>query len=114
MEEGDMGGGGGGGCQSGNREHGIKREGMHGCRGRISNHLFLFSCTGLTACFFMHTLKGPACLCVSLTWPLTGLGSVVMKRAAGNRCVSASRTVPFDWLTGAALPLQAGRVLLDL
>lgn len=107
----------GGGSEWEYREHGIKREGMHGCRGRISNCLLrrlLFSCTGLTACFFMHTLKGPACLCVSSTWPLTGLGSVVMKRAAGNHCVSASGTVLCDWLTGEALLLQAGRVLLDL
>ena len=60
----------GGGSEWEYREHGIEREGIHGCRGRISNCLLrrlLFSCTGLTACFFMHTLKGPACMCVSLT-----------------------------------------------
>lgn len=54
------------------------------------------------------------CVCASFTWPLTGLGSLVMKRAAGNRCVYAGGTLPFDWLAGAVLPLQAGRVILDL
>lgn len=53
-------------------------------------------------------------VCVSFIWTLTGLGSLVMKRAAGNRCVSAGRTQPFDWLAGVVLPLQAGRVILDL
>lgn len=36
-----------------------------------------------------------------------------MKGAAGNRCVSAGGTLPFDWLAGVLL-LQAGRVILDL
>ena len=53
-------------------------------------------------------------VCVSSTWTLTGLGSLVMKRAAGNRCVSPGGTLPFDWLTGLVLLLQAGRVILDL
>lgn len=64
--------------------------------------------------FFMHPLKDPVCVCVSFTWPLTGLGSLVMKRAAGNRCVSAGGTLPFDWLAGVVILLQAGRVILDL
>lgn len=66
--------------------------------------------------FFMYSLKGPVCVCVcaSFTWPLTGLGSLVMKRAAGNRCVSAGGTQLFDWLSGPVLPLQAERVILDL
>lgn len=51
-------------------------------------------------------------VCVCLTWPLTGLGSLVMKRASGNRCVPADGTLPFDWLPGPVL--QAGWVILDL
>ena len=82
---------------------------MRGCGlGRNSNCLLrrlLFSCTGLTACFFMHPLKGPVCVCVSFTLPLTGLGSVVMKRAAGNRCISAVGCLPFDWLAAVLPPL---------
>ena len=57
-------------------------------------------CVRLCVCFF--------------TRPLTGLGSLIMKRAAANRCVSAGGTLPFDWLAGVVLPLQAGRVILDL
>ncbi len=60
MEDGD---------QSGNRENMGERG--KACmvvdkdRGRNSNCLLrrlLFSCTGLTACFFMHPLKGPVCV----------------------------------------------------
>lgn len=51
-------------------------------------------------------------MCVSFTWPLTGLGSLVMKRVSGNCCVAAGGTLPFDWLSGVAL--QAGWVILDL
>lgn len=63
--------------------------------------------------FFMYPLKG-LCVCVSSTWPLTGLGSLLMKRTAGNRRGPACGTLPFDWLAEAVLPLQAGRVILDL
>lgn len=52
-------------------------------------------------------------VCVAFTWLLTSLGSLVMKRAAGTRCVSAGGTLPFDWLAGAMLLLQAGRVILN-
>lgn len=54
------------------------------------------------------------CVFVCLTRLLTGLGSLLMKGAAGNRCVSAGGTLLFDWLAGAELLLQAERDILDL
>lgn len=67
---------------------------------------------------YAPTKRSSVCMCVcarvSFTWPLTGLGSLVMKRAAVNRCVSAGGTLPFDWLAGTLLLLPAGRVILDL
>lgn len=53
-----------------------------------------------------------ASVCVCVLRPLTGLGSLVMKGAAANRCVSAAGALSFDWL--AVVLLQAGRVILDL
>lgn len=55
----------------------------------------------------LYILAKRSSVCVSFTWPLTGLGSLVMKRVAGNRCVSTNGTLPFDWLAGVMLP--AGR-----
>lgn len=37
-----------------------------------------------------------------------------MKRVAGNCCVSAGGTLPFDWLAAVLLLLPEGRVVLDL
>lgn len=37
-------------------------------------------------------------VCVCVLRPLTGLGSLVMKGAAANRCVSAAGALCFDWL----------------
>lgn len=54
-----------------------------------------------------------ATVCVCVLRPLTGLGSLVMKGAAANRCVSAGGALSFDWLAIVALR-QAGRVVLDL
>lgn len=51
-------------------------------------------------------------VCVCVLRPLTGLGSLVMKGAAANRCVSAGGALSFDSLV--VVLLQAGRVILDL
>lgn len=92
-------------------------------RTRNSNDLLrrlLFSYTRLTACFFMQPLRAPVCVSMSVCVCLTGLGSLVVKGAAANRCVCAGGAEPCDWPAGAEPPLlllQAGRgilVILDL
>lgn len=55
-------------------------------RGRNSNCLLrrlLFSCTGLTACFFIHSLKGPVCVCVCVFYMATNRSRITGYEKSG-------------------------------